>query len=417
MNPHLRRAQLFLQQSRSENALSEIHAALAMDPHDPVAHGFRALALGGLDRPAEAADAARQAVHFGPDIPYTHYVLACIMEDQGKLTEAERSIGEALRLSPDDPDLYARLGQIHIRRKRWASALEAAETGLALESDHIACAQLRAMALRHQGRRDEAELALRAVLARDPENHHSHTQQGWVCLERKDSAQALSHFREALRLKPESAAARQGMVEALRAKYWLYRVILGYFLWIGRFSTNVRRGILIGFWLVARGAQALAASNPHLRPLFLPVIVLYVLFVFLSWTAQPMFDLLLRLDPLGRVALTRNQIAASNWVGLCLLLAAGSALLWLVTSSPGPLVGVIGFPLLTILVSQSAARNTRRAAIFNGVLVALVAAVCIAATFGDAKSVSPSLLPGGIVIFAVFIAAATWIGTWRKTAQ
>ncbi|MCW3060850.1 MAG: Tetratricopeptide 2 repeat protein [Capsulimonas sp.] len=410
MNPHLRRAQLFLQQSRNENALAEIGEALATDPRDPFAHAFRALALAALARDPEALDAARQAVHCGPDLPYPHYVLACILEEQGKLADAERAIGEALRLSSADPDLYARLGQIHIRRKRWASALDASESGLRVDADHTACAQIRAVALYHLGRKLEAEDALKAVLAHDPENSASHAQQGWICLERKDQKQALTHFREALRLNPESATARQGMVEALRARYRLYRIVLSYFLWIDRFGVPVRLGILLGAWLAACGALAVAHSTPHSRPLLLPAIILYILFVVLTWTAQPLFDLLLRLDPAGRIALTRNQVAASSWVGLCLLCAIGSALLWLATNSSWPLIGVIGFPLLTILVGQSAARNIRRAAILNGLLVTLVAIICIGGVVLGAANLFPSAL--GILI--ALVAAATWIRTWRR---
>ena len=412
MNPHLRRAQLYLQQSRIENALTEVREALAMDPRDPYAHAFHALALAALERGFDALCAARQAVHCGPDLPYPHYVLACVLEEQDKLAEAERAISEALRLSPADPDLYARLGQIHIRRKRWASALDAAESGLSAESDHTACAQIRAVALHSLGRKLEAEDALKAVLAHDPENSASHAQQGWICLERRDRTQALAHFREALRLSPESMVARQGMVETLRAKYGLYRVVLSYFLWIDRFSPRARLGSLLGAWLAACGALTIAHYAPHLRPLLLPAIIVYILFVVLTWTAQPLFDLLLRFDPAGRIALTRNQIASSNWVGLCLLCAIGSALLWIVTSSSWPLIGVIGFPLLTILVGQSAARNIRRAAVLNGLLIALLAVICI----GGVVLSSTNLFPIALGILIALVAAATWIRTWRRVA-
>jgi hypothetical protein len=44
-----------------------------------------------------------------------------------------------------------------------------------------------------------------------------------------------------------------------------------------------------------------------------------MLFVLMTWIASPLFNLVLRLNRFGRLALSREQIVASNWVGACLL--------------------------------------------------------------------------------------------------
>jgi DMSO reductase anchor subunit len=41
----------------------------------------------------------------------------------------------------------------------------------------------------------------------------------------------------------------------------------------------------------------------------------------MTWMASPFFNLLLRLNRFGRLALSREQTVASNWLGLCLLVA------------------------------------------------------------------------------------------------
>jgi hypothetical protein len=53
-----------------------------------------------------------------------------------------------------------------------------------------------------------------------------------------------------------------------------------------------------------------------------------VAFVILTWTADPLFNLLLRVNRLGRLALSRQQIWASNCVGGCLLLALVALVGW-----------------------------------------------------------------------------------------
>jgi hypothetical protein len=56
-----------------------------------------------------------------------------------------------------------------------------------------------------------------------------------------------------------------------------------------------------------------------------------LVFVFLTWTADPLFNLVLRLNRLGRLALSREQVWSSNCVGSCLLLALILLAWWVVT--------------------------------------------------------------------------------------
>ncbi|MDB5311521.1 MAG: tetratricopeptide repeat protein [Gemmataceae bacterium] len=46
---------------------------------------------------------------------------------------------------------------------------------------------------------------------------------GWALLHARQPAEALTHFREALRLDPTNEWARDGLIEALKARYWVYR--------------------------------------------------------------------------------------------------------------------------------------------------------------------------------------------------
>ncbi len=75
-----------------------------------------------------------------------------------------------------------------------------------------------------------------------------------------DHKQALEHFREALRLKPDMEWARNGMVEALKARYFLYRLMLRYYLWMSRFTRRGQWGMIIGLWS-KMGVQVFFASN------------------------------------------------------------------------------------------------------------------------------------------------------------
>lgn len=153
------------------------------------------------------------------------------------------------------------------------------------------------------------------TLARGPENALSHTVQGWNYLESNRPREALESFRTALRLDPDLDYAKRGMVEALKARNWLYRILLQYFLWMGRLSGRAQWGVVLGLYFGSRLLLAAAKSYPALEPFVLPIIVLYVIFCVLTWIAQPMFNLILRLNRFGRYALSKQQIVASNWFG------------------------------------------------------------------------------------------------------
>jgi len=72
------------------------------------------------------------------------------------------------------------------------------------------------MALVKLGRREAAAATIGAALAKDPQNAHTHANQGWALLHHGDHARRLEHFREALRLDPELDWARAAWSRPLR---------------------------------------------------------------------------------------------------------------------------------------------------------------------------------------------------------
>ena len=307
MNVHLDRARVLLDQGRYDLGERELRQALVVEPDDAHAQALLALSLSHLERYHEATEAAQEAIRLAPDLAFAHHVLASVLADRQRPDEAREAVEEAIRLEPWHPGHYSLLAGVLGQQGRWDDALAAAEQGLSLDPEHLGCLNMRAMALVQRGRRDEAAATIAEALAQAPDNAFTHANEGWACLHRGDSKQALTHFREALRLDPTLDWARAGMVEALKARYPVYGLMLRYFLWMNRLDPRVRWGVLLGGWFLAR---------------FLgPLIVVYWIFVYLTWTADPLFNLLLRLHPDGRHALSREQVVASNWVGASALLA------------------------------------------------------------------------------------------------
>lgn len=318
-SPHFQRAQLLISQNRHDMAEQELRLALVDDPNSPFAHGLLCVCLLHRKAYAEATSEAEQAIHLAPDLGYGHYVLALVMLERNRFSEAETAIREAITLDPQDEDFFALQAAILLQQKKWQAALEAADQGLAIDPEHVRCANLRAIALTKTGRRQSAADMIETALERDPENADTHANLGWVKLEQRRHKEALEHFREALRLDPASDWARAGVVEALKARNVIYRIMLAYFFWMAKLSEKGQWLVIIVAYVGYRFLLGIKDNQPELGVWIKPVLWLYIAFVVLTWIAQPLFNLLLRLNRYGRLALSRRQIVASNWVGLCML--------------------------------------------------------------------------------------------------
>lgn len=323
MSTHLAQAELLMQRARYSDAEAALRRAIAGDPTDAEAHTLLAFALLYQGRETDALLEAQAAVRFAPDSPAGHYAGAIILTEMEKYSEALSAIRTAIRLVPEMPRYHAVMGNIYLRQREWLRALEAAETGLRFDSENIQCNNIRAMALVKLGRQDEAGHSLEAILALNPENPMTHANQGWALLHGGHHQQALEHFREALRLNPQLGWAREGVVEALKARNPVYWVMLRYFLWMSRLGGGARWGLILGVYFANRLVSELAQRYPNLMPFFVLFNILYTIFVFLTWTARPLFNLLLRFNRMGRLALSDEDVTASNWVAVCLAASIG----------------------------------------------------------------------------------------------
>jgi hypothetical protein len=326
---------------------------------------------------------------------------------------------------PQETEPLTRLCQefwIHIDQKQWAEGLAAAERGLALDAEHVACTNLRAIALVKLGRKAEAGATIEAALARNPENAITHANQGWTLLEQGEPARALEHFKEALRLEPGNEWARAGIVEALKARYFVYSLMLRYFLWMAKLSPQVQWGILIGGYFANRMLGQASKGFPALAPWIWPLRILYLAFVVLTWTADPLFNLLLRLNRFGRLALTEEQTRASNWVGTCLLLALVSLAACVAIGFKGPLVmAPLVFGLLVIPVAGAfncSAGWPRRTMAGYAAVMAIVGVLALGLAFltdglsGDSVKAVRGVM--AVLFVAFFLAAfgSGWLANW-----
>jgi tetratricopeptide (TPR) repeat protein len=375
MTKYIERAQLLIEQGRYAEAEKELHQALGQNPDDALVHLLLAICLLNRQDFEGALKSVRQALALDPSQPYGHYLLAKTHLEMGKRANALAAINEAITLNPFEADYFVLKGFIFYDGRDWDKALGAAEQALALAPENVSGLNLRSMCLVKLDRKADAFETLEYALREAPENTYAHATKGWAHIEKGEMDQALASFREALRLNPDNEYARSGLKEAIKGKNFLYRLIQRYFLWSDKMSSQGQWAFIIGIYAIYRLVLWLSREHPSLQPFLAPLIVLYIFFAFSTWIARPFSNLFLRLHPLGKFALDKDELLASNAVGglLLLALACFGGSFFLVPYDGLLLLAAIYFLSMSIPVSGAfntppGSKQRRNLAIFAGVL-------------------------------------------------
>ena len=148
-----------------------------------------------------------------------------------------------------------------------------------------------------------------------------------------------------------SEFARAGLIEALKARYRVYRVGLRGLLWFGRRGRAERVGIVVVALLAQQGFAEFARTYPGLAWLAWPAFGAITVAFLLVQINDPLSNLFLRLNRYGRQALSADERRGSTAVGLALL-GAGVGLLVGILGEDGwdyfGIVAAIGCVFLTL---------------------------------------------------------------------
>ncbi|MBX3254179.1 MAG: tetratricopeptide repeat protein [Chitinophagaceae bacterium] len=326
------RAEILLQQRKLDEAGKLLKDVLSKDPSN-----IRVLAMlaeikihqGQHD---EAGSLINNAIGLSPDTPWLYYIKARVNTHKEAYDEAESNLQNAITLDPADADFFALWASINLARKKYERALELADEALQRDPENILALNIRSTALLKLDRKEESFRTIEGALAEDPHNAYTHANYGWSLLEKGENKKALEHFREALRINPHFEYARSGMAEALKARYWLYKLFLKYAFWIGNLTAKYQWAVIIGLYIAFRFLNALAENNETLRPYLTPLIIAFAIFAFSTWIITPVSNLFLRLNSFGRYLLDKNEIRSSNLVGISFLVFVMSTVVYLVTN-------------------------------------------------------------------------------------
>lgn len=418
MNPHTQRGIMLFQQGRTDQAEEELRLALAQESDDAMGHAVLALCLTHNGKFNEALEESRQAIHLAPSDPFMMFAYSQVLYSRNQFKEAKAAIQSAIEMDPFDSRYFAMLAQTEFALSNWQACLAASEEGLAIDPEDVECTNLRAMAQVKLGKAVDAASTLDAALQRAPEDATSHANMGWSLLERNEPQKAMEHFREALRLEPEMEWARRGIVEAMKARFFLYRMMLNWFLWMNKLQQRAQFGIIIGAYIGFQVLSSVARNNPQLAVFLQPIIYLYLVFAVMTWISAPLFNLVLRTSRFGRLALSEEETKTSNRMAICLVSAVAMLVTYFATSDGAFLLAAVacGLCLPPITLLYACSEGWPRALITNVALglvgTAAFMTICVTVGYLTPKPYGIGFAAAGISPFYPFVIAsvATQIG-------
>jgi tetratricopeptide (TPR) repeat protein len=387
VNQHIQRATLLMNTNRYDDAVKELNAALALEPHNIQALGLASVCYYNMGQYDRSMAFTRQWLGAEPDNPRAHYILALNYWQAEKKDNAKQHIGQAITLDPYDADYWSTLASFYMAEREWAKVLEFADKGLSCDPEHAESLNYRNLALTKLGRTQELNAGIEETLAAHPDSAHTHATVGWAKLETRNYKEARFHFSEALRLQPHNNWARSGMVEALKAKNVFYRLFLMYFFWIAKHKNQSQWGIIIVFYI---GTRLLGKAAQSYSLLYIPYGIL-VFLAYLTWITEPLFNVVVLLDRYGRYLLNRREKTGAILVGSGVLAALLLAAAYFATNNDFFILPAVYFASIVIPTASyygldnDGSRNVKIIGAYTAVLAILgIAALGIFYSSGNA---------------------------------
>jgi tetratricopeptide (TPR) repeat protein len=208
-------AQKYLQEQKPELAIPVLERIVALDPNNVNAQANVGVLLFFQDRYGDALPHLRAALGLHPDLARIEALLGMAERRTGQSKEAlphlERSFS-----SLEDPKIRIQVGleliELHSAAGHFESALSVAST-----LEQLAPQDPQVLLSAYRIARQMMDQSLMSMMVAGPESAEMHMILGGELARRGDRANALVHFREAIRLKPSLPGAHFQIAEQMRS--------------------------------------------------------------------------------------------------------------------------------------------------------------------------------------------------------
>lgn len=361
---------ILLDQSRYSEAESLARQFITTNPEVDAYKYCLAQALmlqGKLDKADEVADAL---LSDDPSRAEFIQLKAQIDIDQERLVEAERKLKGLLQSEYISDTYYLLLAKVKFRQNNYDKSLEYLDLALEIDAENLDALNMRSAVASIVGN-EKVQSNIDEALNLDPNNSYAIANHAKQLLDQGKEKEALLRFKEALEIEPENVMARYGLLEAMKNRFWPYKMLHKYSLFTSRLSGNQSWAFLIGAYLVYRFVLKAAQNNPEYKFILYPIVGI-ILFMFLStWIMSPLMNLTLLTNQYGRLLLDEDEKKSAILTGVVFCLMVVCLISWVVIGSEFMMPSIIflGMMIPAGTMLSVPGQYERKARLFGGGLI------------------------------------------------
>lgn len=343
----LERLQQLQSQSRWQESRTLLETYLADQPDDAIAQLYYVNTLSSLGEKKMARELMGPMLAEYPDNPSVLRLAAIIELNDHKPKVAERYGRQLLEMDAEDDDALVLMAKVKLDQRNYDAALSYAEQALEVDAQNMEALNVKIYVGGLLGRKDTTD-TIGEALNLNPEDSSTIANHGYQLLREGKVDEALERLKYALSLDPTDQLAHFVMLEALKARFWPYRLYFKYKEAMAKLSGGASFGIMIGLWFGVNYLNRLAGQQPDLAPFLMPLVYVMVGIFLLTWIIDPIMNFYLLTNPYGRHLLDQEDKTMAALVGGSLSLAVLSLIGYLVVG--GPLLQGLAFAFLVLTI-------------------------------------------------------------------
>ncbi|MEO0734282.1 MAG: tetratricopeptide repeat protein, partial [Bacteroidota bacterium] len=243
---------------------------------------------------------------------------------------AEQFADQLLQLDPENDEAYLLMAKAKLEQRNYDAALRHLDHALAKDPQNQEALNLKIYVGGFLGKADTGT-TIADALANDPEDASTIANHGYQLLREGKVDQALERLGEALAKNPNDSLGRFAMLEALKARFWPYRMYFKYQQAMAKLSGGASMGIIIGLWFGVNWLNRFAENNPGYAPFIKPLVYGMVGLFLFTWIIDPIMNFYLLTNKYGRLLLDQDSKLMAKLTGGSLGLALVSLLAYLST--------------------------------------------------------------------------------------